>query len=231
LNDIRDWLKVNYVEVLDSLVPGVSRDELKAAEEELGFELPDSMRVLYQLCNGQFCANDKSECDPSCQVGLLGGYYFYEHFVNVHVLSLNQVVRLTRAISELFRVDPRLKRVVFAASSNSVKVFFLDCNDGQVYVGTRDLQDRGEMMPCTPTEGVDLKDAMLRWLERYRDYLQKGHFAVRVEKGVLTKPVSGDARKTVKSICLFPLKGSFHSVAVTKGMEVENSTSSSVWAV
>lgn len=40
----------------------------------------------------------------------------------------------------------RKKRIIIAASSYLNKFFFLDCEDGNVYVGTRNLLVDGEMM-------------------------------------------------------------------------------------
>lgn len=218
-DEIKGWLRCNFVEVLNSLVPGASLDEIKAAEKELGFQLPPSVRLLYQLCNGQELPDDEYDDEndsPSCNhVGLLGGYYFYKHFVNVRLLPLQQLVELTLVVREseprLNNIPPK-RRVVIAASCHSLKVFFLDCDDGQVYVGTRNLQLTGEMIPCTPNQagGADLKDGMLRWLEHYNHCLQTGMYNVRVEKGI-------------RSISLFPVKEPLCSEAVTNRIQVQTS--------
>lgn len=216
-DQIKGWLRSNFVEGLNSLVPGASLDEIKAAEKELGFQLPPSVRLLYQLCNGQELSADDCEYDNysecSNYVGLLGGYYFYNHFVNVRFLPLQQLVDLTLAVRESeprHRYLPQKRRVVIAASCHSPKVFFLDCDDGQVYVRTRNWQRNGETMPCTPNrgDGVDAKDGMLRWLEQYNHCLQTGQYNVRAEKGI-------------RGISLFPMKEPFRTEAVTNRLQVK----------
>ncbi|CAM6096811.1 unnamed protein product [Calypogeia fissa] len=218
-DQIKDWLRINFVEVLDSLVPGASLDEIKAAEKELGFELPAPVRLLYQLCNGQELPfddeyDDENDAHYINHVGLLGGYYFYQHYVNVRLLPLDQLVELTLVVrdSQPKQNGNVSRRVVIAASCHSLKVFFLDCDDGQVYVGTQNLQLNGEMMPCTPNVrgGAEPKDGMLRWLERYNHCLQTGMYNVRVEK-------------RIRSISLFPLTAPLCSEAITKRIQIRTS--------
>lgn len=121
-----------------------------------------------------------------------------------------QVVKLTK------RIVPRLRklwkhRIIIAASSNSNKFFFLDCDDGNVYVGTRNLLLDGEMMVCVPeqaSKGEDeSKDGMLRWLEWYAQGLQSGMFSVRTDEGS-------------RSISLYPEIEPHCTRAITNGVQV-----------
>ncbi|KAJ0710514.1 putative ApaG domain-containing protein [Helianthus annuus] len=85
-------------------------------------------------------------------------------------------------------------------SDYTEKMFFLDCEVGQLYVGTKNLITRREMMSCVPNElitmvhdsrGGSQQDAMLLWLEEHVRRLQNGIIKLR-EEGNL------------RSISLFP---------------------------
>lgn len=105
----------------------------------------------------------------------------------------------------------RNNRLIIAASSNLNKFFFLDCDDGNVYVGTRNLLVDGEMMVCVPeqpsTSEEQSKDGMLRWLENFAHCLQSGIFHVRTEEGS-------------RSISLYPDIEPYCTTAVTRGVQV-----------
>lgn len=80
-----------------NVLSGASSQEIDEAEEALGCQFPLAARLLYRLCNGQEIPEDDDEhSDDEHQneahyVGLIGGYNFIHHFVNVHLLSLRQV--------------------------------------------------------------------------------------------------------------------------------------------
>jgi F-box protein 3 len=103
------------------------------------------------------------------------------------------------------------RHVIIAASSNLNKFFFLDCEDGNVYVGTRNLLVDGEMMVCVPEQASgseeEAQDGMLRWLEHYAHCLQSGMFHVRTEEGS-------------RSISLYPETEPYCTTAVTRGVQV-----------
>ena len=122
------------------------------------------------------------------------------------------MVDLTRRIVPGLRLPSHYgKRVIIAASSNLNKFFFLDCDDGNVYVGTRNLLVDGEMMVCVPEQTSRIKeeaqDGMLRWLEWYAHCLQSGMFHVRTEEGS-------------RSISLYPEIEPHCTTAVTRGVQV-----------
>ncbi len=128
----------------------------------------------------------------------------------MYVVKL-QVVKLTQRIVPHLQLPPGSHRVIVAASSHLNKFFFLDCDDGNIYVGTRNLLIDGEMMLCVPTEGSEVgrepQDGMLRWLEGYAQALHTGMFHVRTEGG------SG-------SISLYPETSPLCTAAVTRGVQV-----------
>ncbi|KAG0576337.1 hypothetical protein KC19_5G072400 [Ceratodon purpureus] len=213
-DSLRSWAKNNFQEVATSLIPGASLEELAEAESVLKCRFPPAARLLYRLCNGQRIPQAELDCDDEYQeeahyIGLIGGYNFSHHYVNVHLLSLRQVMSLTNRI--LPPLTRNRRHVIIAASSNLNKFFFLDCEDGNVYVGTRNLLVDGEMMVCVPerasTSEEETQDGMLRWLEHYAHCLQSGIFHVRTEEGS-------------RSISLYPETEPYCTTAVTRGVQV-----------
>lgn len=210
---LRTWVGRNFKELGSSLAPGASLEELNEAEEALKCRLPPAVRLLFRYCNGQRTPSVDTDLDGEPQseahyVGLIGGYNFSHHFVNVHLLSLRQVVNLT---ARVLPSPSRPNRIIIAASSNLNKFFFLDTDDGNVYVGTRNLLVDGEMMVCVPeqpnTSEEESKDGMLRWLENFAHCLQSGIFHVRTEEGS-------------RSISLYPDIEPYCTTAVTRGVQV-----------
>ena len=131
----------------------------------------------------------------------------YSHDVNVYLLPLKEVIRETNETMSDLGVSNGSNFIVVAASATaSLKMFFLDCSDGQLYTGTSTRQ----MLPCVPEiNGDQQQDAMLRWLEEHGRRLQSGVIKVREEDNV-------------KSISLFPEVPPLCSVAVTNGVQVSN---------
>lgn len=107
----------------------------------------------------------------------------------------------------------RNRRINIAASSNLNKFFFLDSEDGNVYVGTRNLPVDGEMMVCVPEQASiseeESQDGMLRWLENYAHCLQSGMFHFRTEEGS-------------RCISLYPDTEPYCTTAVTRGVQVRS---------
>lgn len=50
---IETWLQANAPEVLPDLNPGATEAQIEATEACLGQRLPEEMKALYRLCNGQ----------------------------------------------------------------------------------------------------------------------------------------------------------------------------------
>ncbi|KAL2652793.1 hypothetical protein R1flu_020921 [Riccia fluitans] len=216
---IKDWLRVNFAEVLGTLAPGATWGEIERAERQLGFPLPESVRLLYQMCNGQELPETRGHAedlypDNSFFLGLIGGYQVYEHFVNVRLLSLKEMVRLTNLVLPRMYPARNVRRIMIARSCNFGKFFFVDCNDGLVYVGTGRLEEDTEMMACVPLQdpGAYPNDGMLRWLEYFGHCLQNGTYGVR------------DHDYGFRSISLFPLKEPVCTQAITCGIQVKCSS-------
>ncbi|KAJ7297210.1 hypothetical protein O6H91_Y072900 [Diphasiastrum complanatum] len=218
---IRSWAVSNFPDAYKSLLPGASEEEIEEAEEKLGWRLPTSVRLLYRFCNGQELPDESNDyqvlySENDNYVGILGGYSFYEYYVNMQLFPLSLVVKMSQRFLPRLKLPTGSKRIIIAACCNLNKFFFLDCDDGMVYVGTRNLQTDGEMMSCAPfhvsnvlgdDESGFQKDAMLRWLEEYRNCLLNGTFHVHQDENMC-------------SISLFPEDDSLCTEAVTCGVQV-----------
>ncbi|XP_073013427.1 F-box protein SKIP16 [Typha latifolia] len=220
-NSLRNWMAENFPEVNDTLKKGVSETQIKSAEEALGFKLPMPTKVLYRFCNGQQTVSDNpSESRRLAPLGIIGGYEFYNHLVNVHILSLEQIVPETIEVAKEVGFPEGSKFILVAASLYVEKFFFLNCANGQLYVGTKNLMSDGEMMPCVPQALIrptvdanhDMpQDALLLWLEEHCRRLQSGMIRTRV------------SRKS-RSICLYPEEPPSCSLAITNGVQVRASS-------
>ncbi|PHT45209.1 F-box protein SKIP16 [Capsicum baccatum] len=215
---LREWLAINFPEVLSTLRKGASEDEILELEKSLKVKLPLPTRVLYRFYDGQELTSEESAGSvPTNLLGLIGGYSFYDHLVNVFLLPLHQMIIETKEIIRHLGFGNRSKYVVVASSCvDNEKIFFLNCSNGQLYVGTRNLTTDGEMIPCVPNalinsvhdvKGTQQQDAVLLWLEEHVRRLQHGMIKVRKEG-------------KVKSICLFPEEAPLCSLAVTNGVKV-----------
>uniref|UniRef100_A0A0D6R196 ApaG domain-containing protein n=1 Tax=Araucaria cunninghamii TaxID=56994 RepID=A0A0D6R196_ARACU len=221
---IRNWTSAHFPELADTLGHRASEGEIRNIEEKLGWQLPVPVRALYRFCNGQSIPHYRfSEDEQLAALGLLGGYRFYDQEVNVHLLPLHQILKLTNQCVAPLRLPGGSKYIVVAASSKANKFFFLDCSDGQLYVGTANLvgqrqrnqllpRERNQLIPCVSHALVNIieQDAMLLWLEEYGRRLEAGMYSVHKED-------------SIRSISLFPEKGPLCSKAVTKGVQVRAS--------
>ncbi|KAL6528073.1 F-box protein skip16 [Orobanche hederae] len=216
---LKEWLAVNFPEVLPTLRKGASEDEIEEFEKSMKIKLPLPTRVLYRFCDGQELPNEHfSGSLPSSLLGVIGGYTMYDHLVNVFLLPLRQVIIDSRSIMHQLGFSTRSKYIVVAASATySEKIFFLNCSSGQLFVGTRNLVTDGEMLPCVPDAliscvhiakgGGQQQDAMLLWLEEHGRRMQDGIIRVRKEG-------------KMSSINLFPEQPPLCSSAVTNGVKV-----------
>lgn len=215
---IKTWLTSNFTEAEASLLKGASEAEIQELEDVLKVQLPLPTRILYRFHNGQEIAKEDLETNTlGSPLGIIGGYCFYNHLVNVYLLPISQVILETQKITRHLGFLRRSKYVLVAASSTHIdKLFFLNCTNGQLYVGTKNLHTNREMIPCVPQNLIRLhpelnseqtQDAMLLWLEEHGRRLQHGFIKLH-EEG------------TDKSINLFPEEPPLCSTAVTNGVQV-----------
>lgn len=214
---IKSWMAVNYPEAHDTLRKGASEAEIKRAEESLGVKLPIPTRVMFRFCDGQqTMSEDPSEGKRLAPLGIMGGYEFYDHYINVHLLPLKQIVAYTKIFSGTLSFPTRSNYIILAASYYSAKFFFLNCANGQLYVGTKNLMTDREMLPCVPRESINPMldasnhlplDALLLWLEEHSRRLHSGVIRIRESS-------------SFRSISLYPEIPPLCSVAVTNGVQV-----------
>ncbi|KQJ88703.1 F-box protein SKIP16 isoform X2 [Brachypodium distachyon] len=216
---LKSWLSENFPEALRTLNKGVSEAQIRSAEDDLGFKLPMPTKLLYRFCNGQLpFTGDHFEDVRMAPLGIIGGYVFYNHCVNVHLSSLEQIVEATKEFYlELNEqgVFNELKLALVATSWYHPKAFLLNCSNGELYVGTANLPG-GEMMSCVPkslikpTNNDMPQDGLLLWLEEHLRRLQTGM--------IKTRPL-----KTSRYICLYPEGTPSCTSATTNGVKVRAS--------
>ncbi|ONK77279.1 uncharacterized protein A4U43_C02F4910 [Asparagus officinalis] len=217
---IKSWMAVNFPEANGTLRKGASEVEIRNAEESLGIRLPTATKVLYRFCDGQdTICHSTAEHKRLAPLGIIGGYEFYNHVVNVHLLPLSQIIEETKDVAMQIGFSVRSKYIIVAASYYYEKWFFLNSTNKQLYVGTRNLLSDGEMLPCVPqallrqTSDVNndmSQDALLLWLEEHCRRLQGGMIKTRM----LHK---------MRTISLYPEAPPACSVAVTNGVQVRAS--------
>ncbi|XP_073262029.1 F-box protein SKIP16 isoform X1 [Populus alba] len=218
---LNSWFTTNFPEVKATLGRGASEGEIQELERILKVKLPLPTRLLYRFHDGQNLTGENLNTDAAdCLLGLIGGYCFYDHLVNVYLLPLHEVILETREIVRHLDLPNGSQFIVVAASSSYIgKFFFLNCSDGQLYVGTQNLLTIGEMIPCVPQTLISpvhdfnidqQQDAMLLWLEEHGHRLHNGMIKLRDEGNI-------------KSISLFPEESPLCSTAVTNGVKVRAS--------
>ncbi|CAH8308985.1 unnamed protein product [Eruca vesicaria subsp. sativa] len=205
-DNLKQWLSLNFPEAEATLRKGVTEDYLEEFETALNVQLPLTTRLLYRFVDGQ----ELSGVDDGWSLGLIGGYSAYWHNINVYLLPLKEVVRVTLNI---MGDDHRSDLVVVAVSAapNAKKMFYLDCTSGKLYTETKSSN-----LPCVPESlvcinGDQQQDAMLLWLEEHGRRLQSGVIKVREENNI-------------KRISLFPEIPPLCSISVTNGVQVRASS-------
>ncbi|CAH9076082.1 unnamed protein product [Cuscuta epithymum] len=219
---IRGWIEINLPEVLPTLRKGASEDQIKHLEECLKVKLPLPTRVLYRLCDGQETSKVVNESTNGHVdlLGLIGGYSFYDHLVNVSLFPLCQVITESKDNTRYLGNGNRLNFIAVASSTmGDEKVFYLKCSTGQLYVGAWNSYTDGEMFHCVPHSLLgsvhdkkcsQQQDAMLLWLEEYGQRLENGIVKVRTEGNI-------------RSISLYPEQPPLCSETVTNGVKVRAS--------
>ncbi|GMI92973.1 SKP1/ASK-interacting protein 16 [Hibiscus trionum] len=218
---LKKWLSNNFPEAEATLRRGASESDIQQLQTFLKVKLPLPTRLLYRFHDGQeLTVDEHSTASLGSSLGIIGGYSFYHHLVNVYLLPISQVIVETRGLIRHLGFSRRSKYIVVAASSTySEKLFFLNCNNGQLYVGTRNLFTVGEMIQCVPNtllrsvhdlHGDQQQDGMLLWLEEHGRRLENGIIKVREEENL-------------RSISLFPELPPLCSTAVTNGVQVRAS--------
>nr|XP_011457254.1 PREDICTED: F-box protein SKIP16 isoform X2 [Fragaria vesca subsp. vesca] len=211
---ITNWLSLHFPEAHSSLNKGASEADIQHLETQLKVKLPLPTRILYRFHDGQDLHDSL--------LGLIGGYSFYNHLVNVSLLPLHQIVLETKHVMPKLGFSATPDYIVVASSSStySQKLFFLNCTTGQLYVGTANLLPDAEMLPCVPNallnsvhdhNGDQQQDGMLLWLEEHYRRLENGIIRLREQEAM-------------RSISQFPEESPLCSTAVTNGVQVRCSS-------
>ncbi|KAJ4838468.1 hypothetical protein Tsubulata_034930 [Turnera subulata] len=221
-DNLKSWLAANFPEALATLQKGVAEADIQKLEKQFELKLPLPARLLFRFCGGQDFSldGDVGATKGARSLGLIGGYSFYGHMVDVFLLPFDEIISYTEELRHHLEFFSRSKFIVVAASATRIgKFFFLDCATGQLFVGTKNLVT-GEMLQCVPQWLVSSsvhdcgsdqpQDAMLLWLEEHFRRLQNGIIKLREE---------GSAR----FICQFPETSPLCSTAVTNGVQVRAS--------
>ncbi|KAF8391780.1 hypothetical protein HHK36_022014 [Tetracentron sinense] len=213
-------MTLNFQEAVATLRKGASEAEIKDVEDSLGMKLPLPTRILYRFCDGQEIKSAYySGSELGSPLGLIGGYSFSNHHVNVYLLPLSQIIMETKKFVRHRVFLGRDKYIVMAASSTCrKKLFFLNCTSGQLFVGTKTVHRDGKMIPCVPCNrdqqqernSDQQQDSMLLWLEEHGRRLHDGVIQLR-EEG------------KVRSIKMFPEALALCSTAVTNGVQIRAS--------
>ncbi|XP_047161251.1 F-box protein SKIP16 [Vigna umbellata] len=218
---IKTWLTNNFPEAEATLGKGATEADIQMLENLLKVDLPLPTRILYRFHNGQEIVKANLETSTfGSSLGLIGGYSFYNHLVNVYLLPIHQIIQETQQIRRHLSFLRTSKFVLVAASSTlRRKLFFLNCSNGQLYVETNKLRSEKDIIPCVPQDlislhqesnGEEQQDAMLLWLEEHGRRLEHGFIK-------LCENEYG------RSINLFPEEPPFCSTAVTNGVKVRSS--------
>jgi F-box protein 3 len=103
---VEGWTAAHVPAVAASLRPGATEAELDEAEAQLGFALPEALRALYAVHDGQRLEfddgmdADRPAVGPSLFHGLFGGYCVYTHVVSTRMLPLRRMVMWTRRVAD-----------------------------------------------------------------------------------------------------------------------------------
>ncbi|CAJ1388691.1 unnamed protein product [Effrenium voratum] len=150
-------------------------------------------------------------------LGLFGGYQAYEHEVCTVFLPLVAALSITEHFCNILQARvPELKEVlqgklIFAASYNVTKVFFVDLSDGLVYIFTRNPRSPLELAIPRGKPG----DGLLRWFEEYAQRLHSTFYTMDC--------LRPEAHPLLCGISLFPKTAPELKVCTTRGVEVQAS--------
>ncbi|XP_052882032.1 F-box protein SKIP16 isoform X2 [Gossypium arboreum] len=187
---LKKWFNNNFPEAEATLRRGASESDIEQLQTLLKVKLPLPTRLLYRFHDGQELPDKMNpKTASSSWLGIIG-------------------------------FSSRSKCIIVASSfASSRKLFFLNCTNGQLFVGTRKPLTDNEMIPCVPNTlirsvhdlyGEEQQDAMLLWLEEH---------GRRLENGIIKVCKEGDDR----SINLFPEVPPLCVTTVTNGVQVRAS--------
>jgi hypothetical protein len=128
----------------------------------------------------------RAQFQPSVFHGLFGSYAFYNTMISMRMLSLEDVVAMTKQLNR------ESNQICFASSFKKDRLFLLDSQTACV-----NTLDQGQRpVPCCPADC-----SVLDWLQEYVDRLHDGTY----RRGPILDASQGDVPQVMHSgISLFP---------------------------
>jgi cell wall assembly regulator SMI1 len=155
---IHDWLDANAPEGYGDLRPGATENQISAAEQALGLDLPHDFKASYRIHDGQ-----------GNEPGLIGGEGWC-------LLSLEEMVEQWRRWCQF---NPQNACCVPVAWGGTNDYVFLDLRPEAGKSGCLMIQrgDSAEPDPLAPSYAA--------WLVDFVDRLERGEFAYCEEEGCI----------------------------------------------
>eukprot|EP01023_Acetabularia_acetabulum_P021037 TRINITY_DN21002_c0_g1_i1.p1 TRINITY_DN21002_c0_g1~~TRINITY_DN21002_c0_g1_i1.p1 ORF type:complete len:444 (-),score=45.48 TRINITY_DN21002_c0_g1_i1:367-1593(-) len=179
----------------DCFFPGLTKMDVDNIQESSGIVLPQCVQAVYRLHNG--CCGE---------FGLLGGYDFYDHMINLRLDSL--VAAKDSVIHTILGTDHSWQLIISTSFPVSMKFVTVDCSTGDVSIPM--MHTPAYWWPANPRGGTGKKDGFLCWLEEYVRRLQNSYYAVEI-------------CHNIPRVSLFPRNEATTFVAVTRGIQVKAS--------
>mmetsp|Transcript_17866 Transcript_17866/g.46655 ORF Transcript_17866/g.46655 Transcript_17866/m.46655 type:complete len:492 (-) Transcript_17866:44-1519(-) len=167
---------------LDDLEKSLTMDYRERSIVDL--RLPDALRAMYRVCNGQSIDLIPTELADDLGYGCFGGYAVYDTFVTNRLLSCDQIEVARHRMHDTMmahappHITDSLRFLVPVVSSlHAQRPFAVNCQTGDIF-----LCSASYPMAATPPseDGVDgrprLQDGTLRWLEEFVHRLKTQYF-------------------------------------------------------
>ncbi|WIA35184.1 hypothetical protein OEZ86_003649 [Tetradesmus obliquus] len=225
---IEAYLQQHSPQILATLNPGATAQQVAQAEAELGHPLPLAVRCIYRVHNGQDLRLHQRGASggppPNLLMGLFGCLIFYDHVTSNALQSLEEMVQKTalfRSIRPMGARHPLLpsNHVVFAHSFKpNDKVCVLDAGTGGVYQKLPHSRD----WPLAPAADTypGACDGMLRWMEEYARRLSEGWYGGCESDSSVKGPLEEAGITVGGAISLFPRAYPAAATAITRGVQV-----------
>ncbi|KAG9441847.1 hypothetical protein H6P81_017701 [Aristolochia fimbriata] len=141
----KNWLKLNFPKAVGTLKTCALEAHIKEVEDALEVEFPSPTELLYRFYDGKNIQASK----PSA-LGLIGGYTLSNHWENIYLSPLKEILVDTRKYFSDLGSPNAYKCKLVAQSIGTEKCLFLNCTNGHLYVGTANVHTQGEVWPCVP---------------------------------------------------------------------------------
>ena len=117
--------------------------------------LPEAMRALLRVCNGQTVTNTLAE---EFTAGCMGGYVVYDTIVNTRLLSVDVIEACVEAVRRTLYArctnmawKDAMHFVPIASSVRQSRPLLVDCKTGQIMLAGFSMQ---HLVPATPVRKI-----------------------------------------------------------------------------